>query len=71
MEQTVEKLVEAINKRNELIYAMLRNTFNYPTFMLDKSINIDSLYKLYKAGEVTNNKMAKDRIKLLNSDSKK
>lgn len=64
------KLIEAINKRNELIYAMMRNSFNYQIFMVNKTIDINSLYKSYKVSKMTEGKIAKDRIELLNKDWK-
>lgn len=62
------ELENAIRERDELIYAMIRNTHNFQSFMLDKSIDIKKLREKFAVDVCAKVQPGIDRIKLLGKD---
>ena len=68
MENRIIELEAAVRKRDEIIYAMMRNTHNYQNFMLDESIDVNKLYEKFDVINCITKNIAINRINLLSKD---
>lgn len=71
-ENRIEELENAIIKRNELIYVMMRNlSHGYQNFMISP-IDVDDLYKMFKVEELMEDnkhrKFVTNKIEMLGRD---
>ena len=66
--EEIEKLKLELRKRDELIYSMmLCLSHGYQNFMVNDSVGIDELRKIFKTEENTVGRVAKKRIDKLNT----
>ena len=69
MKEYISVLEEGIKKRDELIFAMIRNnSHGYQHFMLNKSMGIDELRSTFRVDNISTAKVIRERIKLLGKE---